>query len=58
MFVIELTYKAPLAAIDAHMAEHVVFLRKYYASGNFLVSPEHSYCSRAERSWEASYPNA
>jgi uncharacterized protein YciI len=38
MFVIELTYKAPLAAIDAHMAEHVVFLRKYYASGNFLVS--------------------
>jgi uncharacterized protein YciI len=38
MFVIELTYKADLAEIDAHMAAHVVFLKKYYASGNFLVS--------------------
>jgi uncharacterized protein YciI len=38
MFVIELTYKVPLAEIDAHMAAHVVFLKKYYASGNFLVS--------------------
>jgi uncharacterized protein YciI len=38
MFVIELTYKVPLAEIDAHMAAHVIFLKKYYASGNFLVS--------------------
>ena len=38
MFVIELTYKAPLAEIDARMKEHMAFLRKYYASGNFLVS--------------------
>jgi uncharacterized protein YciI len=38
MFVIELVYKAPLAAIDAHMAPHVTFLKKYYAAGNFLVS--------------------
>jgi len=38
MFVIELTYTADLAAIDAHMAAHVVFLKKYYAAGNFLVS--------------------
>ena len=38
MFVIELSYKAPLAEIDAHMAAHVIFLKKYYASGNFLVS--------------------
>jgi uncharacterized protein YciI len=38
MFVIELTYKAALVEIDAHMSEHVTFLRKYYASGNFLVS--------------------
>lgn len=38
MFVIELIYKAPLAEIDAHMAAHVTFLKKYYASGNFLVS--------------------
>ncbi len=38
MFVIELSYKADLAEIDAHMAAHVIFLRKYYASGNFLVS--------------------
>jgi len=38
MFVIELNYTAGLAEIDAHMAAHVVFLKKYYASGNFLVS--------------------
>ena len=33
-----ITYKAALAEIDARMAAHVVFLKKYYASGNFLVS--------------------
>jgi uncharacterized protein YciI len=38
MFVIELVYKADLSAIDAHMAAHVRFLKKYYASGHFLVS--------------------
>ncbi len=38
MFVIELVYKADLADIDRHMKDHVAFLRKYYAAGNFLVS--------------------
>jgi uncharacterized protein YciI len=38
MFVIELIYKVPLPEIDAHMAAHVKFLKKYYAAGNFLVS--------------------
>jgi uncharacterized protein YciI len=38
LFVVELTYKADLSEIDAHMAAHVRFLKKYYASGNFLVS--------------------
>ncbi len=38
MFVIELVYKVDLSEIDAHMAAHVAFLKKYYASGNFLVS--------------------
>ena len=38
MFVIELTYTAALTAIDAHMTAHVSFLKKYYASGHFLVS--------------------
>jgi uncharacterized protein YciI len=38
MFVIELIYKADLAAIDAHMPAHMKFLKKYYAAGNFLVS--------------------
>jgi len=38
MFVIELVYTADLAEIDAHMAAHVAFLKKYYAAGNFLVS--------------------
>jgi uncharacterized protein YciI len=38
MFVIELIYKADLSEIDAHMKAHVAFLKKYYATGNFLVS--------------------
>jgi uncharacterized protein YciI len=38
LFVIELIYTAPLAAIDAAMAAHVRFLKKYYAAGTFLVS--------------------
>jgi len=38
VFVIELTYTAPLADIDAAMAAHVAFLDKYYAAGNFLMS--------------------
>ena len=38
MFIIELTYKAPLAEIDAHMADHMAFLNRYYASGHLLVS--------------------
>jgi uncharacterized protein YciI len=38
MFVIELTYKASLREIDAAMAAHVAFLKKYYAAGTFLIS--------------------
>lgn len=38
MFIIELTYTADLSEIDAHMAEHVTFLKKHYAAGTFLVS--------------------
>lgn len=38
MFIIELIYKAPLEQIDAHMKAHMAFLKKYYASGHFLVS--------------------
>ena len=38
MYVIELIYKADLADIDANMDAHVSFLKKYYASGHFLVS--------------------
>lgn len=38
MFVIELTYKVPLAQIDAMMKAHVAFLDRHYAAGTFLVS--------------------
>lgn len=38
MFIVELTYKAPLGQIDAHMGPHVAFLKKYYAAGNFVIS--------------------
>ena len=38
MFVVELIYKAELREIDAHMAEHMRFLERHYASGHFVVS--------------------
>ena len=38
MFIIELTYTSPLGAIDAQMAAHMRYLKKYYASGHFVVS--------------------
>ncbi|MDD6210839.1 MAG: YciI family protein [Bacteroidales bacterium] len=38
MFVIVLTYKAPLEEIDRHLEAHRAFLNRYYASGNFIVS--------------------
>ena len=38
MFIIELTYKAALEQIDAHMKPHMAFVNKHYASGHFLVS--------------------
>jgi len=38
MFVIELTYTADLAEIDANMAAHVRYLKKHYAAGTFLIS--------------------
>jgi uncharacterized protein YciI len=38
LFVIELSYKASLDEIDAHMTAHMRFLKKYYAAGNFLMS--------------------
>jgi len=38
MFVIELLYTASLEQIDAHMTAHVKYLKKYYASGHFVIS--------------------
>ncbi|MFF5576220.1 YciI family protein [Streptomyces luteogriseus] len=38
MFVLELTYTAPLAAVDAVLEEHVVWLDEQYRQGVFLAS--------------------
>ena len=38
MFIIELTYTAPMEKIDKYLTQHVAFLEKYYASGNFILS--------------------
>jgi uncharacterized protein YciI len=38
MFVIELTYKADLSEIDAHMKAHMAFINKHYADGTFVLS--------------------
>jgi uncharacterized protein YciI len=38
MFIISLTYTAPLEAIDKHLAAHRQFLDAQYARGVFLMS--------------------
>ena len=38
VFVIELTYKAELTAIDAAMGPHMEYLKKYYTAGTFVMS--------------------
>ncbi|MFJ8591465.1 YciI family protein [Streptomyces sp. NPDC093598] len=38
MFVLELTYTAPLEAVDAVLEEHVVWLDEQYRQGVFLAS--------------------
>lgn len=38
MFIVLLTYQAPLSKVDAFVAEHRLFLEHHYASGHFLMS--------------------
>ena len=38
MFIIDLNYIVPLGELDAHMADHVEFLRKYYRKNMFVAS--------------------
>jgi uncharacterized protein YciI len=38
MFIINLNYIVPLEELDAHMADHVKYLRKYYKKNIFIAS--------------------
>jgi uncharacterized protein YciI len=38
MFIVSITYTAPLEAIDAALPEHVAFLDRHYAAGVFIAS--------------------
>ncbi|MEU8774400.1 YciI family protein [Streptomyces sp. NPDC048606] len=38
MFIMELTYTAPIEAVEEHMDAHLAWLDGYYASGVFLAS--------------------
>lgn len=38
MFVLELTYTAPIEAVDAVLEAHVAWLDEQYARGHFLAS--------------------
>lgn len=38
MFIINLNYIVPLEKLDAHMGDHVKFLRKYYKKNVFVAS--------------------
>ncbi|EHN14639.1 YciI family protein [Clostridium sporogenes] len=38
MFIVNLTYVKPLEEVEKHLADHIKFLDKYYASNNFICS--------------------
>lgn len=38
VFVIDLTYRVPLSAIDARIEPHIEFLKRHYARGTFIAS--------------------
>ncbi|MFI9051486.1 YciI family protein [Streptomyces sp. NPDC053427] len=38
MFVLELTYTAPLERVDAALQDHVAWLNKQYAAGHFIAA--------------------
>ncbi|MBA8876699.1 YciI family protein [Phyllobacterium myrsinacearum] len=38
MYVVSLTYIAPLEQLDAAAVEHIAFLDRHYATGTFLAS--------------------
>lgn len=38
MFIIDLHYIVPLEQLDAHMSDHVSFLKKYYKQNIFVTS--------------------
>ncbi|WP_275461910.1 YciI family protein [Streptomyces noursei] len=38
MFVLELTYTAPLDRVDAALQDHVTWLERAYAAGHFIAS--------------------
>lgn len=38
MFIIDLNYIVPLEELDAHMAAHVKYLKKYYGENIFVAS--------------------
>ena len=37
-FILLVKYKKPLEEVDKYLKDHILFLDKYYASNNFLVS--------------------
>lgn len=38
MFILNLTYKKSLGEVEKFLGEHILYLNKYYASGNFICS--------------------
>ena len=38
MFIASLTYKVALDEVDKHLNDHVAYLKKQYADGNFIAS--------------------
>ena len=38
MFVLELTYSAPLERVDEQMADHLIWVKAQYDAGAFLAS--------------------
>ena len=45
MFIINLNYIVPLEQLDAHMADHVKYLRTYYKKNVFVASGRKVLCT-------------
>lgn len=38
MYIVSLTYHRPIEEVDNHLEEHIAWLKKYFAQGDFIAA--------------------